>query len=53
MYCDIKPVEGGKIEKFLNTIVNGGIKLEEMEVYKKPNPWDQFRPEKPWEVTEE
>ncbi|CAK1589909.1 unnamed protein product [Parnassius mnemosyne] len=52
MYCDIKPVKGGKVEKFLNEVVNGGIKLEEPDVYKKPNPWDQFRPEKPWEVTE-
>ncbi|CAG5046904.1 unnamed protein product [Parnassius apollo] len=52
MYCDIKPVKGGKVEKFLNEVVNGGVKLEEPDVYKKPNPWDQFRPEKPWEVTE-
>ncbi|KAJ2940293.1 hypothetical protein O0L34_g11867 [Tuta absoluta] len=53
VYCDIKPAEGGKAEKFLNAVISGGIKLEEMEVYTKPNPWDQHRPEKPWEVTEE
>ncbi|XP_045770604.1 39S ribosomal protein L18, mitochondrial [Maniola jurtina] len=53
MYCDIEPVEGGKVEKFLNEVVKGGIKLQEMEVYKKPEPWDRFRPEKPWEVTED
>lgn len=52
MYCDIKPLSGGKVEMFLKQVVDGGIKLEEPEVYKKPNPWDQFRPEKPWEVTE-
>ncbi|XP_049879202.1 39S ribosomal protein L18, mitochondrial [Pectinophora gossypiella] len=53
MYSDLTPIKGGKLEKFLDEIVNGGIKLEEMEVYKKPNPWDMHRPEKPWEVTEE
>ncbi|XP_063832786.1 large ribosomal subunit protein uL18m [Ostrinia nubilalis] len=52
MYCDIKPTKGGKVEKFINEVVNGGIKLEEPEVYTKPHPWDRFRPEKPWEVTE-
>lgn len=53
IFCNIKPVEGGKVEKFLNEIINAGIILQEPEVYKKPNPWDQFRPEKPWEITEE
>ncbi|KAJ0173254.1 hypothetical protein K1T71_011430 [Dendrolimus kikuchii] len=53
VFCDIKRVEGGKVEKLLNEITNAGIKLQEPEVYKKPNPWDQFRPEKPWEITEE
>ncbi|CAG4932070.1 39S ribosomal protein L18, mitochondrial [Colias croceus] len=53
VYCDLKPLEGSKIEKFLKEVENGGIKLQELDVYKKPNPWDQFRPEKPWEVTEE
>lgn len=53
MYCDIEPVKGGKVEKFLDEVVKGGVKLQEMEVYKKPQPWDMLRPEKPWEVTEE
>ncbi|KAL4713636.1 hypothetical protein ACJJTC_002983 [Scirpophaga incertulas] len=44
MFCDIKPAEGGKVEKFLKEVTNSGIKLSEPEVYKKPNPWDQFRP---------
>ncbi|XP_030032747.2 39S ribosomal protein L18, mitochondrial [Manduca sexta] len=52
MSCDIQPKQGGKVEQFLNEVVKGGVKLQEPEVYKKPNPWDQFRPEKPWEVTE-
>ncbi|XP_035448390.2 39S ribosomal protein L18, mitochondrial [Spodoptera frugiperda] len=53
MYCNIKPVEGGKVDRFIKEVVNGGVKLEEPEVYKKPNPWDLHRPEKPWEVAEE
>lgn len=53
IYCDIKPVEGGKVDRFLKEVVNGGIKLEEPETYKKPSPWDRHRPEKPWEVAEE
>lgn len=53
MYCNIKPKEGGKVQKFLDEVVNAGIRLEEADVYKKPNSWDQFRPEKPWEVTEQ
>lgn len=53
IYCDIKPVEGGKVDRFLKEVVNGGIKLEEPETYKKPSPWDRYRPEKPWEVAEE
>ncbi|CAG9791180.1 unnamed protein product [Diatraea saccharalis] len=53
MHCDIIPTKGGKVEKFLNELVDGGIKLTEPDVYKQPNPWDQHRPEKPWEVTEE
>ncbi|CAF4802959.1 unnamed protein product [Pieris macdunnoughi] len=53
IYCDLKPQEGSKIEKFLKEFENGGINLSELDVYKNPQPWDQFRPEKPWEVTEE
>lgn len=52
MYCDIEATEGSKVEKLLNEVASGGIKLEEPEVYKKPNPWDMFRPEKPWQVHE-
>lgn len=53
MYCDIKAVEGGKVDRFLKEVVSGGVILHEPEVYKKPNPWDQDRPEKPWQVAEE
>lgn len=53
MFCDIEVAAGSKIEKFLNEVVNGGIKLEESDTYKKPHPWDRYRPEKPWDVHEE
>ncbi|CAH0402924.1 unnamed protein product [Chilo suppressalis] len=53
MFCNISPTKGGKVEKFLNVVVENGIKLTEPEVYRKPNPWDEERPEKPWEVREE
>lgn len=52
MYCDIEATEGSKVHKLLNEVISGGINLEEPEVYKKPNPWDMLRPEKPWEVHE-
>ena len=45
--------KGGKVEKFLEEVSKGGVRLEESNVYKKPQPWDMHRPEKPWEVTEE
>ncbi|XP_061722821.1 large ribosomal subunit protein uL18m [Cydia pomonella] len=53
MYCDIQATKGGKIERLIKEVQNGGIKLKEPEVYKKPYPWDKHRPEKPWSVIEE
>ncbi|XP_026740609.1 39S ribosomal protein L18, mitochondrial [Trichoplusia ni] len=53
MYCDLKPVKDGKVDRFLKEVTNGGVKLEEPDVYKKPHPWDLLRPEKPWVVAEE
>ncbi|VVC97787.1 39S ribosomal protein L18, mitochondrial [Leptidea sinapis] len=53
MYYDKQPLEGGKIHNFLKEIEKGGIRLQEPEVFKKAQPWDMHRPEKPWDVTEE
>lgn len=53
MYCDLTPVPGGKVEKFLDEVTKGGILLQEPERYKKPAPWTELRPPKPWEVTED
>ncbi|NP_001155682.1 39S ribosomal protein L18, mitochondrial isoform X1 [Acyrthosiphon pisum] len=38
-----------KLEALLENLLKGGIRLEEDPRYKSPNPWDQERPEKPWE----
>ncbi|XP_041971685.1 39S ribosomal protein L18, mitochondrial [Aricia agestis] len=53
MFCDLEAKEGGKVDIFLKELVKGGVRLQEMDVYKNPYPTDEFRPEKPWEVTEE
>lgn len=53
LYCNLEAPKGGKVEKFLEEVSKGGVRLEESSVYKKPQPWDLHRPEKPWEVTEE
>lgn len=52
MWCDIQPVENGKLEKFLNEMKANGISLTEPTRVLPHRPWDQYRPEKPWEVTE-
>lgn len=52
MLCNIKPSPNGKTEKFLKTLENEGVKLQEPEQYKPDRPWNLERPEKPWEVTE-
>ncbi|CAH0549789.1 unnamed protein product [Brassicogethes aeneus] len=51
--CDIKPRNSdGKVALFLKAVQDSGIKLEEATQYKPARPWDQYRQEKPWEVTE-
>lgn len=53
IYCDIVPPnEDGKVAQFLKVVESSGIKLTEPSQYKKPYPWDQKRPEKPWEINE-
>lgn len=37
---------------FLQAIESEGISLVEPTQYKPSYPWDKYRPEKPWEVTE-
>jgi len=38
-----------QLEALLQNLSKGGVRLEEDPRYKSPNPWDQERPEKPWE----
>lgn len=52
MRSDVKAVPDGKVEKFLKTLEENGIVLEEPARVKPIRPWDVNRPEKPWEVIE-
>ncbi|XP_020294906.1 39S ribosomal protein L18, mitochondrial [Pseudomyrmex gracilis] len=45
-------LKGEKCELLLKELENGGIILTEPLVYKYPNSWDRYRPEKPWEIHE-
>lgn len=42
----------GKVALFLKALEDGGVKLEEPPQFKVARPWDQYRPEKPWDVIE-
>lgn len=53
MFCNIiPPTPDGKVAEFLNTLKANGLNLTEPPQFKAAHPWDQERPEKPWEVTE-
>lgn len=52
MLCTINATPNGKLEKFLKTLENEGVRLEEAEQYKPDRPWNLHRAEKPWEVAE-
>lgn len=47
--CDLEGKQGGKVEAFLYTLSNEGLKLSEPVQFKPHRPWDKDRPEKPWE----
>jgi len=52
MTCTLDPAPNTKVDKFLKTLENEGVRLKEADQYTAPRPWDLMRPEKPWEVTE-
>lgn len=52
MRCDLQPKPNGKVDKFLTTLIDSGINLQEPDRIKPVQPWDLKRPEKPWEITE-
>ncbi|KYN09004.1 PREDICTED: 39S ribosomal protein L18, mitochondrial [Trachymyrmex cornetzi] len=43
---------GDKCELLIKELENNNIILTEPSVYKYPNSWDRYRPEKPWEIHE-
>ncbi|KYM88506.1 39S ribosomal protein L18, mitochondrial [Atta colombica] len=43
---------GDKCELLIKELEKNNIVLTESQVYKYPNSWDSFRPEKPWEIHE-
>ncbi|XP_004533791.1 39S ribosomal protein L18, mitochondrial [Ceratitis capitata] len=53
MTSNIEAVAGGKVDKFLKTLEENGVELQEPERYVAPLPWDATRQEKPWEVQED
>lgn len=50
--CDLKPHPGGKVEAFISCVEEGGVTLSEPPRFYPHRPWNQDRPEKPWEVIE-
>ncbi|XP_067634298.1 large ribosomal subunit protein uL18m [Eurosta solidaginis] len=51
--CNVEAIAGSKVDKFLKTLEENGIRLQEPERYSAPHPWDPERPEKPWDVLED
>ncbi|XP_011694166.1 PREDICTED: 39S ribosomal protein L18, mitochondrial isoform X1 [Wasmannia auropunctata] len=43
---------GNKCELLIKELENSNIVLTEAPVYKYPQSWDRYRPEKPWEIHE-
>ncbi|XP_011156361.1 39S ribosomal protein L18, mitochondrial [Solenopsis invicta] len=43
---------GNKCELLIKELEKSNISLTELSVYKYPNSWDRYRPEKPWEIHE-
>lgn len=43
---------GNKGELLIKEMEKGNIILSEPSLYKYPNSWDRYRPEKPWEINE-
>lgn len=50
--CDLKPHPGGKVEKFVSYLEEGGVTLSEPPRFHPHRPWHLDRPQKPWEVAE-
>ncbi|XP_030376393.1 39S ribosomal protein L18, mitochondrial [Scaptodrosophila lebanonensis] len=53
MTCNVQSVPGSKLDKLIKTVQENGVSFEEPERWKNPEPWDAYRHEKPWEVSEQ
>jgi len=53
MVCNIEAEPGSKTKKFLETMQDNGVTLQEPDRLKAAYPWDAYREDKPWEVTED
>ncbi|XP_017867000.1 PREDICTED: 39S ribosomal protein L18, mitochondrial [Drosophila arizonae] len=53
MTCNVTAVPGSKLEKLLKAVQENGVSFQEPARLPLTHPWDAFRHEKPWEVTEQ
>lgn len=53
MTCNVQAVSGSKLDKLLKVVQENGISFEEPSRLPNSQPWDAYRYEKPWEVTEQ
>lgn len=53
MTCNVQAVSGSKLDKLLKVVQESGISFEEPTRLPNSQPWDAYRHEKPWEVTEQ
>ncbi|KAL7735051.1 hypothetical protein ACLKA6_016962 [Drosophila palustris] len=53
MTCNVEAVAGSKLEKLLLAVQANGVSFTEPSRLPNTQPWDAYRHEKPWEVSEE
>ncbi|KAH8397015.1 hypothetical protein KR215_007606 [Drosophila sulfurigaster] len=53
MTCNVEAVAGSKLEKLLQAVQASGISFQEPARLPNTQPWDAYRHEKPWEVSEQ
>ncbi|XP_034651737.1 39S ribosomal protein L18, mitochondrial [Drosophila subobscura] len=52
MTCNVDAVAGSKLQKLLQTLQDNGVSFQEPTRLVNSQPWDAYRHEKPWEVSE-
>lgn len=53
MTCNVNAVAGSKLEKLLQAVQENGVSFQEPTRLPNTHPWDAYRHEKPWEVSEQ